>query len=280
MEKRFTVVSNSTAPVLWEDVFDEDHQMTGRQPKYNYMRDRTFLRPRDMIKFCNETLAAFKLAPTAKKFENKHILDAQPAYSHYLYNELEDEIHKHLPNYEFYVEVLRNLEALQFTREDFLQAWDKRKSLLYGEDNPDNAMKQLFEFSVIGYYSLGGGGGGAEYVWKYRNAKNTFNENASQFRVHSGFKDVMGLKKSRGLNRFRHQTFSVPLGEWIKADQSRRTTPQGLSLFRIQPGGTRTPTKSSRLGAWRSMKRRKRKVLNYRQSSAHFKSISNLKKNA
>src|ERR1019366_1631219 len=55
MEKRFTVVSNSSEPVLWEDVFDEDHQMTGRQPKYNYMRDRTFLRPRDMIKFCNET---------------------------------------------------------------------------------------------------------------------------------------------------------------------------------------------------------------------------------
>lgn len=53
MEKRFTVVSNSSVPIAWNDVFDEEHQMTGRQSKYQYMRDRTFLRPRDMIKFCN-----------------------------------------------------------------------------------------------------------------------------------------------------------------------------------------------------------------------------------
>ena len=196
MEKRFKVVSQSSSPVTWEDFFDEDHQMTGRQSKYHYMRDRTFLRPRDMIKFCNETLSAFKITDSAAaKFENKHILDAQPSYSDYLYRELEDEIHKHLPNYEFYVEVLKNLEALQFTREDFLEAWQKRKLLLSGDDKPDLAMKQLYEFSVIGFYSPGGGGGGAEYVWKYRDQKSTFNENATQFRVHPGFKDVLGLKK-------------------------------------------------------------------------------------
>jgi hypothetical protein len=195
MEKRFTVVSKSNTPVTWGDVFDEEQQMTGRQGKYLYMRERTFLRPRDMIKFCNETLEAYKASPGTDKFENKNILDAQPAYSDYLYRELEDEIHKHLPQYEFYVEVLKNLDALQFTREDFLDAWNKRKSLLSGDDNPDYAMKQLYEFSVIGFYSSGGGGGGAEYVWKYKNLKSTFNENATQFRVHSGFKDVMGLKK-------------------------------------------------------------------------------------
>jgi hypothetical protein len=122
-------------------------------------------------------------------------LEAQVTYSDYLYRELEDEIHKHLPQYEFYIEVLKNLEALQFTRSDFLDAWDRRKSLLSGEDKPDLAMQQLFEFSVIGFYSPGGGGGGSEYVWKYRSPRNAFNENAAHFRVHSGFKDVMGLKK-------------------------------------------------------------------------------------
>jgi hypothetical protein len=91
--------------------------------------------------------------------------------------------------------VLKNLEALQFTRSDFLEAWNKRKSLLSGEDKPDLAMKQLYDFSLIGYYSLGGGGGGAEYIWRYKDQKSTFNENATQFRVHSGFKEVLGLKK-------------------------------------------------------------------------------------
>jgi hypothetical protein len=160
------------------------------------MRDRTFLRPRDMIKFCNETLDAFKAAGEgATKFENKHILLAQAHYSDYLFWELEDEIHKQIPNYEFYVEVLKNLEALQFTRKDFHETWEKRKSLLSGDDNPDQAMKLLYDFSLIGYYTLGGGGGGAEYIWRYKNQKSTFNENASQFRVHSGFKEVLGLKK-------------------------------------------------------------------------------------
>ena len=113
MEKRFNVVSQSSSPVIWSDFFDEEHQMTCRQPKYHYMRDRTFLRPRDMIKFCNETLNSFKASNTeASKFENKHILEAQPTYSDYLYRELEDEIHKHLPQYEFYIEVMKNLDSL------------------------------------------------------------------------------------------------------------------------------------------------------------------------
>lgn len=93
------------------------------------------------------------------------------------------------------MEVLKNLESLQFKKEDFLEAWEKRKSLLTQADHPELAMKQLYEFSLIGCYSPGGGGGGAEYVFKYKDRRSTFNENASQFRVHSGFKDVLGLKK-------------------------------------------------------------------------------------
>jgi hypothetical protein len=223
MEKRFTVVSQSSELVKWDDVFDESHQMSGRQPKYNYMRDRTFLRPRDMIKFCNETLAAFKAADGIEKFDNKNILDAQIEYSDYLYRELEDEIHKHLPHSEFYIEVLKNLEALQFTRDDFLNAWNRRKSLLSGEDRPDFAMKQLYEFSVIGFYSLGGGGGGAEYVWKYKDQKSTFNEHATQFRVHPGFKDIFGLKKFT-----RSEIGCDRAGDWLEQSAMPDLTPRRI----------------------------------------------------
>lgn len=58
MEKRFTELLKSTdhESIKWSDVFDEDSLMTGKQTKYNYMLDRTFLRPRDIIQFCNKAL--------------------------------------------------------------------------------------------------------------------------------------------------------------------------------------------------------------------------------
>jgi hypothetical protein len=79
MEKRFKVALQSDATVAWSDIFDDGHTMASRQSKYNFMKDRTFLRPRDMIKFCNETLAEFKNdLSRGDKFENTHILTAEP----------------------------------------------------------------------------------------------------------------------------------------------------------------------------------------------------------
>ena len=58
MERRLTQVlrDNEDEKVKWEDVFDEKQLMTGKQSKYNYITDRTFLRPRDAIQFCNEII--------------------------------------------------------------------------------------------------------------------------------------------------------------------------------------------------------------------------------
>ena len=75
MEKRFTTVTQSSRPIDWNETFDELHKMTGRQTEWQCMSNRTFLRPRDMIKFCNETLTAYKLCMDgAATFESKHIL--------------------------------------------------------------------------------------------------------------------------------------------------------------------------------------------------------------
>lgn len=41
--------------------FDEKTQMPGYQSKYQHMPDRTFLRPRDIIRFCNSVLKQYKL---------------------------------------------------------------------------------------------------------------------------------------------------------------------------------------------------------------------------
>ena len=62
MEKRFRAVLSESPRehVRWIHVFDESQEMPGRQSKYQYILNRTYLRPRDMIKFINAVLANYK----------------------------------------------------------------------------------------------------------------------------------------------------------------------------------------------------------------------------
>ncbi len=140
MEKRFAEVLSIPEANAWNEVFDENEQMSGRQNKYQHMVvDRTFLRPRDMIQFTNEVLRAFqKAAPQEQrmKFNNRDVQMARTEYSAYLLSELYDEIPKHYPNYRTYLEILKSMESLQFTLADFEQGCASRATVL----PPDTAL--------------------------------------------------------------------------------------------------------------------------------------------
>ena len=117
----------------WDTIFDEKEQMSGHQSKYQHMLDRTFLRPRDMIKFCNETLKAFKTSFTdgsPAQFSNRDINTARSAYSEYFLNELDDEIFKHMPDHDLIIEVLKSLDSLQFEKVDLEEACRNRPELM------------------------------------------------------------------------------------------------------------------------------------------------------
>jgi len=161
------------------------------------MIDRTFLRPRDIIKFCNSVLAAHKgLDCNAEKFSNRDVQEARPEYSNYLLAELDDELYKHIPDYRTYIEILKSMDSLTFTADEFQAACEQRKLLLPGNVVVSSILKDLFEFSVIGYYKAGGGGfGGAEFIWRYRDPRAQFNEVASQYKVHLGLKEALGMKQ-------------------------------------------------------------------------------------
>jgi hypothetical protein len=199
MERRFAAVLGVDQKGAWERVFDENEQMPGRQAKYQHMLDRTFLRPRDMIKFCNEALSAFKKRPCTEereRFSNRDVNVARNEYSQYFLKELDDEIFKHIPNYEAYIEVLKSLDSLQFTRDDLDRACSDRAMILPKGFDARTMLNDLFEFSLIGCYSPGGGGyGGSEYIWRYRDPRSRFNEAAASYRIHPGLKEVLGLKK-------------------------------------------------------------------------------------
>jgi hypothetical protein len=196
MEKRMASLFKISENGAWELVFNEDQEMRGRQSKYQHILDRTFLRPRDMIKYCNETLQAYQARPDASgKFDNKDVTLARQAYSEYLLSELEDEIFKHAPGYEAYMEVLKTLDSLDFEISDFTEVCERRADILPQSKSGIAILRELFEFSVVGFYQSGGQGyGGSEYVWKYQNPRSRFNEAATRFKVHLGFREVLGLK--------------------------------------------------------------------------------------
>ncbi len=198
LERRFAVALGSESPVAWDQVFDNDQEMPGRQPKYRHILDRTFRRPRDAIKFCNEILHEYKSRGGADdgRFDNQDIIAARNRYSEYLLKELEDEIFKHVPAYRDYLDVLKSLEALQFSRDEFQRSCQRRADLMAGT-TPNAVLRQLFEFSVVGYQRTGGVGGGSEYVWRYLDPTIRFDDAATNFRVHAGLMEALGLKKFR-----------------------------------------------------------------------------------
>jgi hypothetical protein len=195
MEKRFAYVLGDKTSHKWSDLFDETKEMASRQTKYAHICDRTFLRPRDIIKFCNEVLAVFRLSPESEmpgmKFTNPAVIAARPTYSEYLLRELDDEIAKRIPDYRDYLEVLRGIGSIQFSLKEFRERWAAHPDLSDG--SPEDALRQLFEFSVIGYLKPGGGGGGSKYVWKYQDARARLRADAETFRVHAGFKEALDL---------------------------------------------------------------------------------------
>ena len=199
MERRFhSLLGAEGEDVSWENVFDETKEMPGHQTKYQHILDRTYLRPRDIIKFCNSILGKYK-ARISKEggdgpIHNADIHDARVEYSIYFQNELDDEIHKHIPRYKDYLDVVRKLGSWQFTREEFETAYNT--SLPTSDKNYQSALNELYAFSILGFYRPGGRGfGGSEYVFRYKEPQTQFDSSALRFRVHPGLIEVLGLKR-------------------------------------------------------------------------------------
>lgn len=201
MERRYAEVMKIPVKNAWETIFDETQEMRGHQTKYLHIIDRTFRRPRDIIKFCNSILTVFKNRrinheENTPKFTNEDINMARPEYSTYLRDEIVDEIHKHYPEYNFYFEILREIGYQQFTIRDFEKAFELWKDRLNNIIQPTSILEILYEFSIIGFYRAGGSGyGGSKYIYKYLDQRAEFNRSADRFRVHWGLVDVFALKQ-------------------------------------------------------------------------------------
>ncbi|HCI5893303.1 TPA: hypothetical protein NPN47_002183 [Klebsiella pneumoniae] len=206
MEKRFSIVASDIdieQDVKWSDIFNETREMPGHQSKYDHIKDRTYLRPRDMIKFANSALAKFKErlnSPASntqddkRKIDNIDIHSARHEYSEYFLREIDDEVHKHFPEYEKFLDVLRAVGTWQFEKSTFEIVLSQIFSK--SDKTPSEALEELYDYSFIGFYKAGGSGyGGSEYVFKYRDSRASFSHASTRFRIHPGLIEVLGLKK-------------------------------------------------------------------------------------
>lgn len=206
MERRFTIVladRGTNQAVGWSDVFNEEREMPGHQTKYDHMRDRTYLRPRDIIKFSNCALARYKErsagqetgADHVRKLDNVDVHNARVEFSEYFLREIDDEVRKHMPDYERHLDILRALGKWQFERAEFDSTF-KEQYPASGQ-LPSEVLEKLYDFSFVGFYRAGGRGfGGSEYMFKYREPRTRFDPTSSRFRIHPGLIEVMGLKRS------------------------------------------------------------------------------------
>ena len=126
---------------VWNEIFDEN-KIGKNQLKWNFIIERTFLRPRDIIKFLNlvleETKNRLKTNPeTIDKISNEDIHNMRVKYSTYLYEELKDEISGKYPDFNEYFEILRNVHTVTFTRQDFENSYNSIKPRLNTNSNID-----------------------------------------------------------------------------------------------------------------------------------------------
>jgi hypothetical protein len=179
--------------VTWESVAEPD-LMRGSQTKWNHILARTFLRPRDVIKFLNAMLERAKeRSEEPLVFSNEDTVDSRDAYSQYLKDELDDEILPHWAKWEEALQACSAIATVTFEREQFVQEFEERRS----SRNPvtaDEALEQLYRFSVIGYERRSGYGG-SSWAFQYTDPEVGWDRSARRFKVHLGLKEYARLRE-------------------------------------------------------------------------------------
>jgi hypothetical protein len=179
----------------WDQIASPE-LMRGSQSKWNHILARTFLRPRDVIRFLNTALAECKRRssePTV--FINEDIVDSRDEYSSYLKSELDDEITPHWPEWDDGLRACSAISTITFDRENFIAEYEHRRSpgnALTAEE----ALQTLYRFSVIGY-DRRSGYGGSSWAFQYTDPEAGWDSGAARFKVHLGLKEYAKLREER-----------------------------------------------------------------------------------
>jgi len=179
----------------WEYIV-EPALMRGSQTKWNHILARTFLRPRDVIRFLNASLAeAKKRVDEPLVLNNQDIINSREQYSTYLKEELDDEILPHWPKWEQALQACSAMSTITFNREAFGKEYEGRRTR-DNHVNADDALELLYRFSVIGYLRRSGYGG-SSWAFQYSDPQAGWDNAATRFKVHLGLKEYAKLREER-----------------------------------------------------------------------------------
>jgi hypothetical protein len=183
----------------WGRAFD-DEVMRGTQHKFHHMAARSYLRPRDLIKFCNAALDEAKrrmslgAAPT-DLISNDDVTASRRVYSKYFLNELDDEIAPVEREWKDYLEVLRRIGAMRFTGDAFKKAYTATRKRVEFSLTEEEMLAFLYRYSIVGFERAVGGAGLVEH-FRYQDEAVRFNPEARGFLVHRGLKEALELREA------------------------------------------------------------------------------------
>ena len=175
----------------WSKVVYENDRKIPLKVKsiWKYMTNRTFERPRDIIKFLKY----------CRKIKNTGILqfdtvrDAELKYSDWLYRELRDEIHSHLPVWKESLNCLTRVGTGYIkNKKRIINEIEKDNKIFEflskNNKTPDDIISVLFDFGVLGNLNEEG-----TWLFKYKDDDLAYNPNMTQI-VHFGFHRKLKLK--------------------------------------------------------------------------------------
>jgi hypothetical protein len=203
MESRIRVrlgIPNDTTEI-WEKAFAETG-MRGGEHKLAFMEKRSFLRPRDVIKFSNLSLEEAKKRVAVGKhttplITSTDVLKARSPYSTWLVKELNDEVAAHRDDWKKLMEPLRRIGRPHFEIRSYEKEFEALDLSKQTELKALEALRFLYDFGIVAFKRVGGGGGGSAWIARYErgNEDVELDTRAMSFRVHPGLKEYLHIKE-------------------------------------------------------------------------------------
>lgn len=183
-------------PMPWEKIVqDKDGNLPDKtSTTWKYIANRTYERPRDIIKFlkyCSEVFAS-----TNNSYQNKltfqDVKKAEDKYSDWLYKELRDELQAYLPCWRETFQCLTSIGKGKFPKSEldkYLK--DNHTIMKWMSDNhkeTNDIIELLFNFGILGNLD------GSRWLFKYKDEDLSWNENMDLI-IHFGLHKKLRISK-------------------------------------------------------------------------------------